>query len=233
MFRSPSSAFLLHSARFQNREKFSKNPFLFHKKPKIWTRSEVLLFWSHFTIICYIYQFLKKWKKSKNPSLLQKNAKVERFEKPYFFRTHSTSNLLPLAFFKDFVFYFWKIHVFFSGDANFDVLRNITISVAFYGQFATFSICKYNQLFYQKNLLFLKKPKFWKFWGSFTTSFAFYRKIDTFRAFWKNQMMIILRNLTVSGNFYYKFATFYRFLKISFFSKNPSFFKKKKRSENS
>ena len=106
--------------KISNLEKISKNPFLFHKKPMIWTCLEVLQFRSHSTVICYIYQFLKNWKKLQKPiSVTKKNPKLERLEKSYFFRTHSTSNFFPLAIYKNFMFYFWKIHVFFSRKANF------------------------------------------------------------------------------------------------------------------
>ena len=50
-------------SKFSKTGKISKNPFLFHNEPKIWTCLEVVLFRSHSTVICYIYQFLKTEKK--------------------------------------------------------------------------------------------------------------------------------------------------------------------------
>ena len=55
--------------------------------------------------------FKKTENNSKNPSLFQKNPKLEHFEKSYFFWTHSTSILLPLAICKEIMFYFWKIQL--------------------------------------------------------------------------------------------------------------------------
>ena len=54
----------------------------------------------------------RNWKNSKNPSLLQKKPKPGRFEKSYFFRTHSTSISLLLAICKEIRFFHWKIKVF-------------------------------------------------------------------------------------------------------------------------
>ena len=94
--------------------KVSKNPFLFHNKPKIWTCLEVVLFRSHSTVICYIYQFLKNWKKTPRTHLcFKKNPKLERFENSYFYRTHSTSILLPLAICKEIRFFFIEKSNFF------------------------------------------------------------------------------------------------------------------------
>ena len=42
-------------SKFSKTGKISKNPFLFHNKPKIWTCLEVVRFRSHSTVICYIY----------------------------------------------------------------------------------------------------------------------------------------------------------------------------------
>ena len=111
------------------------------------------------------FQILNNWKKIPKTHLyMKRNPKFERSEQSYFFRTHSTSNLLPLAIFENFVF-FLENPCFFREKQILHVLRNFTISVAFYVNFAAFSIYKNNQLFYQKNLLFLKnKPIFWKFW---------------------------------------------------------------------
>ena len=59
-------------SKFSETERKSKNLSLSHKKPKIWTCLEVPLFRSHSTVICYIYQYLKTWKKIQNKSLFQK-----------------------------------------------------------------------------------------------------------------------------------------------------------------
>ena len=119
--------------------KISKNGKMFQKpvsvsqrKPKIWTCLEVLLFRSHSTVFCNIYQFLKNWKKLwKRICKSKKNPKPERFEKSYFFRTHSTSILLPLAICKEIMFFYWKIQLFLKTKQTLHILRNFTISVAF------------------------------------------------------------------------------------------------------
>ena len=60
--------------KISNLENFSKTPFRFHKKPMIWTCLEVLLFRSHSTVSCYIYQFLKNWKKTPQTHLCFKKT---------------------------------------------------------------------------------------------------------------------------------------------------------------
>ena len=120
-----------------------------------------------------------------------------------------------------------------------NVLRNFTISVAFYGKFATFSDFEKIQYFFSKNpSIFLKKSQFWTFWeillfqSHFTANLlplAILKKINIFfrktHLFFlkKTQFLNVLRNFTVSVAFYGKFATFSDFEKIQyFFSQNPS-----------
>ena len=133
--------------KISNLENFSKNPVLFHTKPNIWTCLEVLLFRSHSTLIYYIYQFLKNWKKTPKTQLCFKKTQNLNVLRILIFRTLSTSILLPLAICKETMFYYWKIQLFQKKKQILHVLRIFTTSVAFYGKFATININKYNQIF--------------------------------------------------------------------------------------
>ena len=99
-------------SKFSKTGKISKNPFLFHNKPKIWTCLEVVLFRSHSTVIYYIYQFLKNWKKTPKTQLCFKKTQNLNVLRILIFRTHSTLILLPLAICKETMFYYWKIQLF-------------------------------------------------------------------------------------------------------------------------
>ena len=85
--------------KISNLENFSKTPFRFHKKPMIWTCLEVLLFRSHSTVSCYIYQFLKNWKKLHKLISVSKKPKtwtfweVLYFSDPFHFVFATFSNL--------------------------------------------------------------------------------------------------------------------------------------------
>ena len=119
----------------------------------------------------------------KNPKThlcFNKNPKFERSEKSYLFRMHSISTLFPLAFYKIFMIYFWKSMYFFHEKQTLHVLRNYTISFAFYGKLATFSKFMNNQLSYQKTFSFWEKTQILKVLRSFINSVEFYRLIGTF-----------------------------------------------------
>ena len=45
-----------------------------------------------------------------------------------------------------------------------NVLRDLTLSVAFYRKFSILAIFKNFKFFFRKTHFFLQKPKFWKFW---------------------------------------------------------------------
>ena len=109
--------------KISNLENFSKNPVLFHRKPKIWTSLEVVLFRSHSTVICYIFQFLETEKTPKIHLCFKKKPKPGRFEKSYFFRTHYTSISLFLAICKEIKFFHSKIQVFIKTKQTLHVLK--------------------------------------------------------------------------------------------------------------
>ena len=69
--------------------------------------------------LLHLPSFEKLKKKSKNTSLFQKQPKTWTFWEVLLFSDAFISTLFPLAFYKIFVFYFLKIHVFFSRKANF------------------------------------------------------------------------------------------------------------------
>ena len=133
------------------------------------------------------FQILHNWKKTKNPSVFQKKPRIWAFRAVFYFRTHSTSNLLPLAFFNDFVFYFLKIHVFFSRKANF---------------------ARFEKLYYFSRIL----RQICCFYRFLRFSF-FFQKI---RHLFKKKMNV-LRKLKLSVAFYDKFAIFSDFQKFMFF----------------
>ena len=152
--------------------------------------------------------------------------------------------MLPLAILKKIRTFFRKTHLFFFKKTQFlNVFRNFTVSVAFYGKFATFGdFEKFNiffrktHLFFEKNPVFERFEKFhyfsrilrqicylWRFWKKFR---IFFRKTHLF-FFRKTQILNVLRIFTISVAFYGKFATFGDFEKIQYFpSKNPSTFLK-------
>ena len=81
-----------------------------------------------------------------------------------FIHSHSSVNLLPVAFFKILVF-FRKSHLFFvkKGPEFSTVLRNPTYSVAFYSKFATFSDSKNTPDIFSRNAAFCQSPNFERF----------------------------------------------------------------------
>ena len=95
------------------------------------------------------------------------------FKKPNFwtfweillFQSDFTASLLPLAILKKFIIFFRESHLFYWKKAQFlIVLRKFTISVAFYGKFATFSDFERIQSFFEKPINFFIKPNLWTFW---------------------------------------------------------------------
>ena len=108
--------------------------------------------------LLHLPNFKKTEKNSKNPSLFQKNPKLERFEKSYFFRTHSNSNLFPLAIYKFFVFYFWKIHVIVSRKANFARFEKFYYFIRILRENCYFDWFWKNS-FFSKNPLFFEEKK--------------------------------------------------------------------------
>ena len=61
--------------------------------------------------------------------------------------------------------FFRKTHLFSDKKPKIlNVLRNVTISVVFDSQFATFSDLKKFKIFFEKPIIFFKKPKFSTFW---------------------------------------------------------------------
>ena len=133
------------------------------------------------------FQILHNWKKNQKPICVSKETQNLSIQSSLFFRTHSTSNLLPLAFFNDFVFYFLKIHVFFSRKANF---------------------ARFEKLYYFSRIL----RQICCFYRFLRFSF-FFQKI---RHLLKKKMNV-LRKLKLSVAFYDKFAIFSDFQKFMFF----------------
>ena len=128
---------------------------------------------------------------------------------------------------------------FFHEKQTLHVLRNFTISFAFYGKPATFSKFMNNQLSYQKTFSFWEKTQILKVVRSFISSVEFYRLIATFtgikkiKFFLQNSIFFKKTNDERFEKSYYfsriprQFCYFHQFLKYSFFSKNPSIFRKK------
>ena len=84
------------------------------------------------------------------------------------------ANLLPLGIFNITIF-FRKNHLFFQKETqNLNVLRNFTISFAFYGKIATSSdFEKIQNFFFEKPFYFLRKTQIWKVSRNFSISVAF------------------------------------------------------------
>ena len=103
------------------------------------------------------------------------------FEKPFFFhdetnfwtfwevllfQLHPSTNFYILRFLQNQIF-FEKYFYFIYYNQFLKVSRSLAFSVAFYGKFATFSLClKKLNFFFSKNPPYcsIKKPNFWTFW---------------------------------------------------------------------
>ena len=142
---------------------------------------------------------------------------------------HSISTLFPLAFYKIFMIYFWKIHVFFSQKANFARFEKLHYFIRILRETWNVQQIYEQSTFLSKNLLFLKKTQTLKVLRSFITSVEFYRLIATFTGFKKikfflqnsiffskKQMMNDLRNLTISNAFYDNVAIISDFEELMF-----------------
>ena len=122
-----------------------------------------------------------------------------------------------------------------------NVLRNLTLSFAFYIKIDTFSHFKKNSKNFRKLIFFLKSKKTLNILRKMSISVAFDSKIATFSHFeldsffWRihvlfnnSQSLNILRNVSVSVEFYCKVATASQLLHFQdFCSKNPFFYFKK------
>ena len=120
LFQSPCTGNLQHSAYLNTINFSNKESITVSKKTQflkiLRSLTNLAAFYNN---VLHFSNFTQLKKKPKTHLCFKRNPELERSEQSYFSRTHSTSILLPLAFFKDFVFYFLKIHVFFSKKANF------------------------------------------------------------------------------------------------------------------
>ena len=76
---------------------------------------------------------------SKNPSVFQAKPKILTLGEILLFPSHCAAYLLPSAIAKKLNIFFRKSHLFFKKSQILNVSRNLTISVALYGKFATLS----------------------------------------------------------------------------------------------
>ena len=126
---------------YQNFMFFSgKTHLFFLMKIKCWTFRELLLFLSHSTANLLSLAMLKSscffWKTSSSFSI---KIDFGTFWEILLFLLHFTANLLNSAQFFNLKTIFPKTHLCFEKPQNLNVLRSLTNSVAFYGDFATFS----------------------------------------------------------------------------------------------
>ena len=120
-------------------------------------------------------------------------------------------------------------------------MRNLTVSVAFNSEIDTFSHFKKVQTFSENLFIFYKKAKiFWIFWENCLIQLRSTAKLipsviskwihffgESLYFFRTAKSLNILRNVSVSVEFYCKSATASQFLQLQdFCSKNPFFFKK-------
>ena len=98
-----------------------------------------------------------------------------------------TSNLLLLAIFKNARFFMQNQSIFWKKKFM-DVLRNRTISVAFYIKFGTFRDFKKTQKFFSEKPFFLKKnnPNLERF-----EEFYYYCKLANYSDFWKTHLLFL------------------------------------------
>ena len=137
---------------------FFRKPIFFGITPKLERFEKSYYFNRIIRQICYFYRFLRFSFFSKNPSPFWE--KRWTFWEILNFQSHITTILLSIAIFKNW-FFSGKTHlIFFSKNQILNVLRTFTISVAFYGKFATFTDFKI--FFFQKIHRFLGKK--WTFW---------------------------------------------------------------------
>ena len=91
----------------------------------------------------------------KSHLLFFKITKFSTFREKLLFQSHSTPTFLPLATFKKNHFFSWKtLCFFFKKTQTLHVLRNFTISVAFYGKFSTFNFKR----FWKISIFCVKEP---------------------------------------------------------------------------
>ena len=76
---------------------------------------------------------------SRNASVFPAKPKILTVGEILVFPSPCAAYLLPLAIAKKLNIFFRKTHLFFKKSQILNVLRNLTISVALYGKFATFS----------------------------------------------------------------------------------------------
>ena len=98
------------------------------------------------------------------------------------FDTHSKANLQTVAISKEFKTFFRKTRLFSNKKPKIlNVWRNLTISVAFYGTFATLSDFRTKiHFFFEKTIYFLsQKTQILNVLKTFSTSVATYGKFAT------------------------------------------------------
>ena len=106
-----------------------------------------------------------------------KITKFRTFREKLLFELHSTPTFLPLATFKKKSFFSRKTLFFLKKTQTLHVLRNFTISVAFYGKFSTFNFQRFWKISIfcvKKPIYFFKTQFFWEILLSQSLSTAFF-----------------------------------------------------------
>ena len=159
--QSISAANLLNLAFMKNFRIFPWKPHLlfFWKNPSFASFENFYYFSRSLQQISYV-QILAVYRKKlifcfeKAIFYSLKITKFWTFREKLLFQSHSTPTFLPLATFKKIIFFLEKRFVFFQKTQTLHVLRNFTISVAFYGKFSTFNFKR----FWKISIFCVKEP---------------------------------------------------------------------------
>ncbi len=146
----------------------------------------------------------------------EKTPKSGRFQ-----NFHSSSRIQQRIWYFQKFWNFWKLFfkksVFYLGKPQFlNILRNLTISIAFYRKFHNFSNFKKFNSFFQKASIFFEKTQFLHVLPKFTLSVALSGKFATFSNstkiqdfFWERYLLFFWKNQS-----YERFQFFHQLSRI-------------------